>query len=910
MSTNVNSITVEYDATNKYIPGDVFQDFFKTYRNTCIEVNKSVTGNGMSSHYILQSRYNKMWIVLPNKNSVDDKKRFIETNFSKFKKKFRYLCIHSESIDKRDDIKNLLDYNLIISTTDQFVTYFNSFRKDTQEYEEMMVKLKQFMIVGDEIHTVTNDSLFRSRILEFAEFVNQFKDEFVFHFFSATLTQNTILPKFLKVIFTPNQKIQRANLNEIHVYKDQKMLFSRAVHSLFYHRRRIVFFTTSTKKIENFVKIERAFREKISEFDVREPRYHLIAGNDIKTKTLHLFHNYTYNVEDANVIFITRAGFDSHSLHIKAADVFIYVELSDITSNERVMWYEFVQILGRIRETNNSNYFCTISNFVTNKNSKSDNIKTEIRKKYEEKIDKSKISKHFLYHLYRDKIINTLEKDYQDSIRHFNDIENFEMTTLNINGFRFNFFIEPGDLFGSSKNLTIQEKINNTLKNVADDDWEIVLDNIVRNLTYRNSKIILGTFSLNNLYLFMSAYLVKHFLYSSIEIDFVPNLSKSSKNYHELVFKAIVDRLLNDTAIDESEKCEEENPQSSDHYKDSIFDGLENVGFRRRLGDEVLNLFRANHQGAMSSKALILIHQLIELQRLMKNEELKYLKFKIVKNKKSDIYTEREYKRLLIVAKRKFLASAKNKENNEITGNDILRYIQQETKLLKKHIRDIIIMYWARFEEFYFQKNGSREFSALTSVNMTTLKASNMFNFLEVDISHFYPSCVDYLVGSNKASQIYDKIMRAQNCTRDEAKTQYNTMLNFWEGDDVMQRKIEFFRQYYTDIQADRIAVKSCKKGEVYNMFTTIEQRIIEKLKNELEDYAIYDCSYPQFFVRRHDSVIIFSSPSILKDIQEEIEEYFQNKFQFTDYVEFADAKRRVNHTFDIHSNLYLIEKR
>jgi hypothetical protein len=87
-----------------------------------------------------------------------------------------------------------MDYDLIISTTDQFMSYFNSYKQGTEEFNEMFLQLKNFLIVGDEIHKLTNDAIFREKIVDFIWFVRKYSTEFIFHFFTATLSHNSLLP--------------------------------------------------------------------------------------------------------------------------------------------------------------------------------------------------------------------------------------------------------------------------------------------------------------------------------------------------------------------------------------------------------------------------------------------------------------------------------------------------------------------------------------------------------------------------------------------------------------------------------------------------------------------------------------------------------------------------------------------
>jgi hypothetical protein len=167
--------------------------------------------------------------------------------------------------------------------------------------------------------------------------------------------------------------------------------------------------------------------------------------------------------------------------------------------------------------------------------------------------------------------------------------------------------------------------------------------------------------------------------------------------------------------------------------------------------------------------------------------------------------------------------------------------------------------------------------------------------------------CTFTEISTNKADTIYNEIMQREGLTRIEAKQRYNMMLNLWKPEDVIRKKIYYFGPYYEPKVAEKIATKSSYLGDVYNMFTAIEKEVIESLKNNLVKINQFEESfYPQFYVRRHDSLIVFASPKILTRLKKNVDKLFKDGLYFDDNVDFLTGTERVQHNFHLHTDLYL----
>jgi len=153
---------------------------------------------------------------------------------------------------------------------------------------------------------------------------------------------------------------------------------------------------------------------------------------------------------------------------------------------------------------------------------------------------------------------------------------------------------------------------------------------------------------------------------------------------------------------------------------------------------------------------------------------------------------------------------------------------------------------------FKTKKIDNREFNVATKTTRQ-LRGYIPYQLKEIDIKAAFPSFLDEILETNISQDVYNNIMVAKGCTRDEAKIKYNSMLN-----DSYKSKYEAKSFYkicgYTEDKADKLASITTKdKGGFYRTMTVIEEKVINQYKHENRlDKA----------VRLHDALIVYNTPN------------------------------------------------
>jgi len=120
--------------------------------------------------------------------------------------------------------------------------------------------------------------------------------------------------------------------------------------------------------------------------------------------------------------------------------------------------------------------------------------------------------------------------------------------------------------------------------------------------------------------------------------------------------------------------------------------------------------------------------------------------------------------------------------------------------------------------------------------------------YLIIDLDSSNPQIVDSMIGSNIGLSVYDNIMNALECSRDDAKTEYNKTLNrhYLKLKDAMEFYIICGYTEDESLQLARLTT-GVKKGEFYERTTQNEKLLMENYS----DYLI-----PKSH-RFHDAVIV-----------------------------------------------------
>lgn len=140
------------------------------------------------------------------------------------------------------------------------------------------------------------------------------------------------------------------------------------------------------------------------------------------------------------------------------------------------------------------------------------------------------------------------------------------------------------------------------------------------------------------------------------------------------------------------------------------------------------------------------------------------------------------------------------------------------------------------------------------------------FVCLHCDIKSAYPSFLDAITESNVGSEIYERIMKNKQCTRDDAKRHFNMMLNsgrkeYWKKDKAIQDLINWG---YNKNQANTII-----------LYTHDPEKSFTEHMSEIEAEAISvfaKANHIQNFVRLHDAILCIDDGNkpVLKSLENE----------------------------------------
>ncbi len=913
---------------NKYISGDVIRKLVRSYTPAfgSLLIDKKLLGCGMSTRYLIESQNIPMWLLLPNVESVEDKERFILENKDQFDDSFKYVCLHAESKTKRWEITTLAYYDLIISTPDQLQRYYAK-SIESNSKEDVIIELQRFLFVCDEVHTMTEACLYRESFCFLKYFIDNYKEYLRFNLFTATMNDVSMLPPIQKVKIVPDNSY-KAELRDLIRMKNLDQLMKKAVSTLLYENRKVVFFLNSAKRIKKFVSmIETEIIKQKVKF---EAKYALIAGSKIENKTISEFPNKVVSYKDADVIIVSSAGYDSHSMYIDDADVYMSIELGNLESTNLVMWYSFEQALARNRNRENCRYFYSCNNLVALTKEHKIGIEQELREQLKRMIDHSKHTKHKYFKYVEKEIIESYIQNYFQSYTYYLNTDQFEKDQLRVNGFIFYDDISLVlNNIGKNNSTSIGEKIDHLLHNVAEERWKRIIDDISSDLRFQSKNKQIGSYSITLLSQVLCAYIL--YLSGVKEVKQIGNLisglnQKSGKSLH-LCLKSIYQQfvsIINNSSTEETNDFRYRVRRVADVVSEQKYKEIKEIWLDVNPFAEFYNSFDCSTGEQLIKPYALMIEQLIELNKVKINKRMKYTLFKIEPNT-SNQYNKRESEQLLIVAKNKFIESKQKQieengemsnkqkfDGNKVDKKEVELFIQTRVKNAINNLEKMFVMYCAKFDQFFFFETGSRQYSVLTSLNMSIIKESNMFSFLEIDFNSLYPSIVDMVLNiidtgyNNRSHFMYEKIVKWEGCTRKIAKKKYNIMLNLAGSDRIIEKE-KFFMNYYPDHLAEKLSRMTIKRGKVFSLFSKIEKKLTKDLENRLKKIiSKVESDIPEYFIRRHDSILVFASDNKLKQLKEDIEKIMNNTLKVEFKISFEGNIIECSHDFFLHSEIFL----
>lgn len=146
-----------------------------------------------------------------------------------------------------------------------------------------------------------------------------------------------------------------------------------------------------------------------------------------------------------------------------------------------------------------------------------------------------------------------------------------------------------------------------------------------------------------------------------------------------------------------------------------------------------------------------------------------------------------------------------------------------------------------------------REYNIITKTTRQ-LRGITPFQMDTYDINSEFPTFVDVIVGSNIKDDVYTNLMNSFKCTRDVAKTKYNSILNTHQAP-ISEIKNILKKAGYTQEQIDIITpiIKS-EKGSFFKRMTPLEKKAIEEFVkfNDIKNYT-----------RLHDAVVFYHRPNV-----------------------------------------------
>ena len=170
-----------------------------------------------------------------------------------------------------------------------------------------------------------------------------------------------------------------------------------------------------------------------------------------------------------------------------------------------------------------------------------------------------------------------------------------------------------------------------------------------------------------------------------------------------------------------------------------------------------------------------------------------------------------------------------HKEYSKIDNNGKDRYKHAITKHFNGCL--LILLNDLKLPTTHFNKSvkDNREYNAMVQ-SPRDWRTIFPFELLEFDIKSAFPTFIDYLIGSNIGSNVYELIMQTYNVERSDAKILYNTWINSTKYKNA-QQFTEFFEPIYKEYTPKLVAYLTDKTTLFWQRLFELENRSIDLFK-------------------------------------------------------------------------------
>lgn len=201
--------------------------------------------------------------------------------------------------------------------------------------------------------------------------------------------------------------------------------------------------------------------------------------------------------------------------------------------------------------------------------------------------------------------------------------------------------------------------------------------------------------------------------------------------------------------------------------------------------------------------------------------------------------------------------SKKIKENFSALKNGKTFGQYYNPKYLHRVMKEAIIYCLTNGKCGYSKVVDFREYNPITALPKT-LRGIIPICYLEIDLSSANAQFIDILLETNLAKVVYTNLMKANNSTRNEAKTLFNATLNNYKLSVAEASKI-YQKAGYPKAKALQLAkmTANTEKGGFFKKMTEYEQRLIDTYGSMIMDKVF----------RFHDALIVKESVVIDRDI-------------------------------------------
>jgi hypothetical protein len=146
----------------------------------------------------------------------------------------------------------------------------------------------------------------------------------------------------------------------------------------------------------------------------------------------------------------------------------------------------------------------------------------------------------------------------------------------------------------------------------------------------------------------------------------------------------------------------------------------------------------------------------------------------------------------------------------------------------------------------------NREYNIVTKTTRQ-LRSITHYKMDVYDIDSEFPTFVDIMVGTSIKSEVYNNLMKGFKCSRDLAKTKYNSILNSWQAP-ITEIKNVLGKAGYDKYKIEiLIPIIKTEKGSFFKSMTPLEKQAIEEFVNvnNIKNYT-----------RLHDAVVFYHKPN------------------------------------------------